>query len=81
MECEFVQVRNMSANPSLHVSQHVRVMKVVAAVVVTLLVKGGYVDHDRGSHTGNIGNEFHVLVVTMTMLVTVVTPAVGRGLM
>lgn len=59
-------------NPSLHVSQHVRVTKAVATRVVTSLVKGGCGDHGRGSHTGNIGNEFHVLV-------TVVTPTVGRG--
>lgn len=66
-------------NPSLHVSQHVRVTKAVATRVVTSLVKGGCGDHGRGSHTGNIGNEFHVLVVVMTVLVTVVTPTVGRG--
>lgn len=52
----------------------VSVTKVVAAMMFALLVKGGCGDHSGGSHTGDTGNEFHVLVVLMAMavLVTVV---------
>lgn len=53
----------------------------VVTMMVALLGKGGCGDHGGGRHTGDTGNEFHVLVVTMTVLVTVVTLAVGRGLL
>lgn len=42
MECELVEVSNMSANSSPHVtSMRMAVMKVAAAMMVTLLVNGG----------------------------------------
>lgn len=57
MECELVEVSNMSANSSPHVtSVRMAVMKVVEAMMVTLLVNGGGRDHGGGSHSGG-GNE------------------------
>lgn len=54
------------------------VIKIVAAIMVTLLVKGGCGDHGGGGHTGSgNGVELHVLVVTMVALVPVVTLVVG----
>ena len=50
-------------------------MKEVAAIMVTLLVKGGC-----GHTGGGNGVELHVLVVTMVALVPVVTLVVGSVL-
>lgn len=56
-------------------------MDAVAAMVVTLLVKGGCGEHGGGSAIGGgDGVEFHGLVVTMAVLVTVVTLVVGSML-